>query len=241
MLGIDMRPIVPGVYPIPGLKTGRSYLLAASDGLALVDSSSTGRAERIIAAIEAIGRRPSELHLIFATHYHHDHTGNVAELSRRTGAELWVHADDAPYVDGRIPWERTAGVVYSLADRFLPAPYTLPVDHEMREGDTFPALGGLSVVHLPGHTPGNSGLYAAAHGIIFTGDALMNVLGLRLPLAAATHDIALAHASVRKLAGYEFEHALPGHGAPILSRASEKIREWSERWLAPETTADAPA
>lgn len=229
-MGIDMSPIVPGVYAIPGLRMGRSYLVADRDGLMLVDSSSAGCSSRILQAIDAIGRRPEELHTIFATHYHHDHTGNVEALQRHTPAALAVHTEDAPYVDGRRQWELMHGALARLPFRPRPKRYALNVARELREGDVIDVAGGLEVIHLPGHTPGNSGLYSKALGIVFTGDALMNTLGLRQPLRVSTHDPEQARASVRKLAQYDFEHALPGHGHPILSRANDKIAEWAKDW-----------
>jgi glyoxylase-like metal-dependent hydrolase (beta-lactamase superfamily II) len=67
--------------------------------------------------------------------------------------------------------------------------------------------------------------------VLFAGDALMNILGLRLPVGMASHDMTAARASVHRLAKLEFDIALPGHGAPILGRASEKIAEWAQKWL----------
>ena len=229
-MGIDLREVAAGIYPLPGLKTGRSYLIEDADGLALVDTSSHGCAARILEAIDALRKPARLLHTIIATHYHYDHTGNVAALRERTGAKLYVHADDAPYVDGRTPWAMEGGRLSAIVDRFVPRSYALKVDGELRDGDVVPVAGGLSVVHLPGHTPGEIGLYSAARGIVFTGDAMMNILGLRLPLNMSTHDPAQARESVRKLAALDFEVALPGHGHPVVGRASEKIREWVAGW-----------
>ncbi|MDE3094916.1 MAG: MBL fold metallo-hydrolase [Chloroflexota bacterium] len=227
---MDLHPVVPGIYALPGMKTGRSYLIEDARGLALVDTSTQGCAARILEAIDALRRPARELHTIVATHYHLDHTGNVAALRERTGARLYVHAADAPYVDGRTPWMAMRGPLGGLAARFGPRPYSISVDGELHDGDVVPIAGGLTVVHLPGHTPGNIGLYSRERGLVFTGDALMNVFGLRTPLDMSTHDPAQARDSVRKLATLDFEIALPGHGAPIIGRASEKIRGWTERW-----------
>ena len=89
----------------------------------------------------------------------------------------------------------------------------------------------FDVVHCPGHTPGHIAVYAPARRLLFAGDALMNVGGLRLPMAMASHDMQQARASIHRLAEFEFDVALPGHGAPIIGRASEKIGEWSRKWL----------
>jgi len=226
-----LREIVSGVFAISGLKMGRSYLIQGERAeVALIDTSSHDVSERLLAAIEEAGHRPEDLRLIVATHYHLDHTGNAGALRERTGAELCVHADDVPYVDGTTPWMRMRAP-FGFLDRFAPKPYALNVDRVLRDGDELPFAGGLRVIHAPGHTPGHIALYSRAHRALFTGDALMNAWGLRLPLAMSSHDMGQARRTVGQLAQLEFEVALPGHGAPIIGRASEKIGAWARAWV----------
>jgi len=225
-----MREVSEGIYALDGLKTGRAYLVADRDALTLVDTSTSGVAEKILGAIDAIGRRPQELRTIVATHYHHDHTGNVMALIDRTGAQLYAHADEAPYIDGRKPW----GTVHvGPFDMSVPEArqFALHVDRELRAGDELPFAGGVTVLHTPGHTPGSISLHARSRGVLFAGDALGNYLGLRLPLSMSSHDMDAAKRSVHALAALAYEVALPGHGHPIVGRASEKIALWAKRWL----------
>jgi glyoxylase-like metal-dependent hydrolase (beta-lactamase superfamily II) len=225
-----MDELAPGIFPIPGLKMGRSYLVEGSDGIALVDTSSSSASERIIAAIAGAGHHVEDLRAIVATHYHYDHTGNARTLIDRSGAELCVHADDAPYVDGRSPW-MASKPPFGFLERFAPSPFSLKVDRVLHDGDVLPFAGGLRVVHAPGHTPGHIALYAPERRVLFTGDALMNTLGLHLPISMSTHDMEAARRSVFRLAELGFDIALPGHVAPILVRADEKIAEWANAWL----------
>jgi glyoxylase-like metal-dependent hydrolase (beta-lactamase superfamily II) len=226
-----LREIVAGVFAIEGLRMGRSYLIEG-DGrdVALIDTSSHDVSERILAAMAAAGHRAEDLRLIVATHYHLDHTGNAGALRERTGAELCVHADDAPYVDGTTPWMRMRAP-FGFLDRFAPEPYALAVDRVLRDGEKLPFAGGLRVIHAPGHTPGHIALYSKERRALFAGDALMNTWGLRLPMSMSTHDMGEARRTARRLAELEFEVALPGHGAPIIGRASEKIAEWARVWV----------
>ena len=226
-----MQEIVPGIFALSGLRVGRSYLVEDRDGLTLVDTSAPGVAGRILEAIAALGRRPEDLHTIIATHYHHDHTGNVAALVEATGAKLCVHAEDAPYVDGRARWMRVRGIMGALGGRFAPAQFTLRVDRELRDGDTLPAAGGLRVIHAPGHTPGHIALYAPQRRVLFAGDAFGNWFGLRRPMASSSHDMAQAERSIRMLAQLDLDHALPGHGRPILNHAGEKLAAWARTWV----------
>jgi len=231
-----MREVAPGVYPIEGLKTGRSYLIENQGSLTLIDTSSPSAASRIIRAIEEIGRRPEDLRLIVATHYHYDHTGNVAALRERTGAQFAAHVEEAPYIDGRTPWRYVAigPVKMDLPERRR---YALAVDRELADGEVLPAAGGLEVIHTPGHTPGHIALYARERGALFAGDAFANWFGLQLPLRMSSHDMEQAKQSVARLARLDYDVALPGHGNPIVGLASEKVAEWSRRWLWPATAA----
>ncbi len=227
-----MREIARGIYTLDGLKVGRSYLLEGNDGLALIDTSSDSASKHILRAIADIGRKPEDLRLIVATHYHFDHTGNAAALVEQSGAELCVHEDDVRYVEGASPWMANRSRIGPLLDSLVaPKPFSLKVDRVLRDGDALPFAGGLQVVHAPGHTPGHIALYAQDRRALFTGDSLMNVGGLRLPMSSASHDMEQVRSSIRRLAELDFDIALPGHGLPVIGRASEKIGEWSRKWL----------
>jgi glyoxylase-like metal-dependent hydrolase (beta-lactamase superfamily II) len=227
-----MRQITKGIWAIDGLKMGRAYLIEERDQLTLVDTSSPTAAESIVRAIESIGHRVEDLRTIVATHYHYDHTGNAAALRERSGAIFCAHADDAPYIDGRLPWGTgRPHPLDGLMSRLAPAPFAISVDRELDEGDVLPIAGGLEVLHAPGHTPGQIALYSQKLGVLFAGDAFMNAFGLQLPPEASTHDMERARWTVRRLTQLDFDHALPGHGGPVLSRASEKLRQWAAKWL----------
>ena len=225
-----MKAVSRGVFAMEGLKTGRSYLVEGEEGVALVDTSSGGAAAGILRAIAATGHRIDELRAIVATHYHFDHTGNVEVLRERSGAEFCVHADDVPYVEGSMPW-MASSPPWGLLDSFAPKPYGVKVDRALSDGDVLPFAGGMRVIHTPGHTPGHISLHIREQRVLFAGDALMNVLGLHLPMPNSSHDMAAARRSVHALAELDFDVALPGHGAPIIGQASEKIAEWAKAWL----------
>lgn len=225
-----MQQVAPGIYALAGLKTGRAYLVEGDDGLLLVDTSSHSASGPILAAIAAAGFQPADLKMIVATHYHLDHIGNVQELVQHTGAQLLVHGDDVPYVEGDLEPKEQPFPFSLLGGLFMRQPRA-PVDRPLKDGDVLPFAGGLRVIHAPGHTPGHIALYAPQRRALFTGDALMNFMGLRLPFSMSTHDMAQARRSVARLAELEYDVALPGHGSPILNHASEKIAEWCRAWV----------
>jgi glyoxylase-like metal-dependent hydrolase (beta-lactamase superfamily II) len=228
-----MREIVPHVTLIEGLRGANVYLLTGDGGLTMVDSGMTGDVERIAAQLRQAGYTLSQLQTLVLTHAHGDHVGGAAKIVRRSGAEVVAHKDEVPYIEQSKPLPGSNLVQQALnwlSNRLLFRLAPCRVDRGVEEGDVLDALGGLRVIHIPGHTPGTIGLHQPERGILFCGDALFNAHpmtgedGLRLPIRAFTVDDAQARASVRKLAALDVEVLCCGHGQPIVGGAGERIR-----------------
>jgi glyoxylase-like metal-dependent hydrolase (beta-lactamase superfamily II) len=204
--------VADGIERVEGLRVGNAYLVEAEDGLLLVDSGMPGGAGRILAALQRLGRRPDDLRHIVLTHWHPDHMGNAGELRRRTGARIVMHDLDAPILAGgeRPPkGRRTMGLVLRLL-RVSP----LTADITVRARDT---IGGLEVVHAPGHTAGSIAL-RRADGVLFSGDALLADRHgrIREPNAGLSLDPLEASASAAMLRSLRAALILPGHGWPVV-------------------------
>lgn len=109
---------------------------------------------------------------IVLTHGHYDHTRNVAELVRETGA--WVAAPrlDKLHCEGRHPyhsWSQICGWLEAGGRRLLGF-HSFPVDFWIDEGDTIPIGSGWTAVHLPGHTGGHMGYHHTRRKLLFSGD-----------------------------------------------------------------------
>ena len=65
-----------------------AFLLDTGGELTLVDTLFEGDARLVLAAIDALGRSPSDLKRIAITHGHRSHLGGLAELKRRTNATV---------------------------------------------------------------------------------------------------------------------------------------------------------
>lgn len=227
-----MKLVLPGIWTFEGMRLGRAYLVADADGLTMVDSNQSGTLAEIEREITSIGRRIDDVHSVVLTHNHADHAGAAPELRERIGAKVYAHSLDTPVLDGRTPRpepNRVLMFAVSMVRKMGPC----PVDHEVKDGDELPVGGGLRVVHTPGHTLGHISLIDEARRVLFAGDAFGNYFGMRLPFWATTIDMDQAKRSIDALARLDFDHALPGHGAPLMNHASEKVRMWSTRWLQP--------
>jgi glyoxylase-like metal-dependent hydrolase (beta-lactamase superfamily II) len=227
-----MRQVVSDVYLMEGLHGANVYLLLSNEGLTLVDSGMAGDADPIVTQLQEAGYPLSQLRSIVLTHAHVDHVGSAAQLARRTGAQVLAHRADVPYIEhtqsmpAASPLRR---LMNWLSTRLLFRASACQVDRPLEEGDTIEALGGMQVIHTPGHTPGSICLYQPERHILFCGDALFNANpltgspGLRLPLPSVTLDGAQARQSVAKLSALDIDVLCCGHGEAILSGAGDQI------------------
>ena len=222
--------VVDGVYQL-GLGAVNVFFVELDDGLVLIDTGIEPGADRIGAAIRALGRTPREVRGIVITHLHGDHTGGLAAVKQHTGAGVWMHAADAGAlregVRGRA-LEPGPGLVRTLIVRAMgrrAATSTgdpIAVEHEVQDGDTLP-FAGLTAVHTPGHTLGHLALLLPkSGGVLFTGDAATNFV--RLGVGPIYEDVADGMRSLGRLSRLEFDTAVFSHGRPLRPRAAERFR-----------------
>jgi glyoxylase-like metal-dependent hydrolase (beta-lactamase superfamily II) len=223
--------IVPGVHTIDSLGMGRAYLAIDADRVTVIDTGLKGSAERVLRAAESAGRKPQDVRQIVITHHHGDHTGSLSELAERSGAQVMVHALDAPVVRGERPptGPSSGGLLKPLLARMAQAAPAARVDHELSDGDEIDALDGMRVVHTPGHTPGSICLYSPKRRLLFVGDVAAKIFRLRGPIGWFTEDAAQAKESIRKLAALDFEVIFFGHGRPIDKEAALRFRRFAEK------------
>jgi glyoxylase-like metal-dependent hydrolase (beta-lactamase superfamily II) len=84
---------------------------------------------------------------------------------------------------------------------------------------------GITPVSIPGATPGETAFYANS-GVMILGDALINTsteTGLEFLPDKYCTDAGQNRASLRKLLDFEFHTLTFAHGAPITTRAKEKL------------------
>lgn len=206
-----------------------TFIIAEPDRpLTLIDAGMPWSPWPIERRIRTIGRRPEEIERIICTHGHPDHVGGIPRLLRgRTDASVLMHPADISglSVGLRHALRRTDDGVARrsrLLDYFTRKPASLEPIHD---GDVIRVLGGLRVVHTPGHTPGSICLYAETHRILFTGDVLQVIRG-RLTYASAffSHDIAQARATLSRLAELDVETIALAHYPPWRENANDALR-----------------
>ena len=229
-----MQPILPGVYTFTGLLVGRVYLIDDPDGLTIIDTGLNHAAAKILRQLRAAGHKASDVRRILITHAHPDHVGGLPALRAATGAQVIASAGERPVIEGRIPVPRPAPAQLSSLNRLVRMPVTTfkptPVDRIVEDGEVLAeALGGLRVVATPGHAPGHLAFWQPQARLLFCGDVLMHLGGLRLPIAAATVDMAENRRSIRTLAALNPRMICFGHGVPLRRAAADMLHAFVKR------------
>jgi hydroxyacylglutathione hydrolase len=221
------------IHLIPKITGANAYAvleeiqLGSGVHLTLIDTGMPGNAGRIIEFVKALGKEQIGSFTIILTHPDIDHSGSVAELKEKLGnVKVGIHEADASRLTGEKPLKEARGFVGLLFKVMSPFMKFKPVtpDVQLKDGEQ---VDGLRVIHTPGHTQGSICLYSKGLRAMFVGDALRTdkTARPRLPSAAMTFNVEEAKNSIRKIASYDFELLLPGHGPPILTDGSNKVKE----------------
>jgi glyoxylase-like metal-dependent hydrolase (beta-lactamase superfamily II) len=181
--------------------------------------------------------------VLVLSHAHLDHMGGAHEFER-----CWVH--EAEVVDVQQPrptnlvgrqvlasLELSAGdeEIPELLVNAVPTPAydprayrvrAAPVERTLRDGDRVD-LGDreLTVLHLPGHTPGSINLYDEQRGDLFTGDVVYE--GGLIDTCRGS-DVARYVETMQRLMTLPVRRALPGHG-DVLDQAA--VRQVAGEYL----------
>jgi glyoxylase-like metal-dependent hydrolase (beta-lactamase superfamily II) len=220
--------IVDGLWQI-ALGPVNAFLIDDGD-LTLIDTGLPKSEEKIVAAIESIGRKITDVKHIIVTHCHPDHAGSVAALKRMSGARVYMHPIDAAMVrkgEASRPMTPSPGLLRKLMYRlFIPKKPTpiepCAIDQEINDGTELPIAGGLKAIHIPGQCAGQIALLWPQRRLLIAADACANMP--TFGWALCYEDIEEGRKSLRKLAALDFDAAVFGHGGPIKSGAAQKFR-----------------
>ena len=185
-----------------------------SDGrLVLVDTSVDDSAKDIFSWLRKNGRAPGDLTSVIITHTHPDHVlGLAAVKARARNAKVAAGKDEADFIARTKVYPGPPGPQRHDA---------VPVDVRLEEGQKYE---GFLVIATPGHTPGHISLLDTERKILVAGDALNNEKGLGPMPDQYNIDPKQHRASIKKLANYEFETVIVGHGKPIPKGGGAQVK-----------------
>ncbi len=209
-----------------------SYLLCGEE-LILIDTGMKPDGEKILNAVETIGRTPQDISLILITHAHIDHTGSLSFLKNKTGAKTAAPAVEKDYIEGRKKtWTMQrhgfAGKLFRamlfIMEGFVFRYEPSTVDKPLEGGEKLDVFGGVETISTPGHSRGSMSYYLREKKILFSGDALSGLPKPSLPVSFGCSDYGQALKSAAKLAELKFDKCCFGHGVPVLSKADVLIK-----------------
>lgn len=179
-----------------------AYILYRAGEAAVIDTGVGGSEGSIDQALGEIGLAWGDVAHVIITHEHPDHQGSAQAVVEATSAPWYAGAGDIDAINA--PSEGTA----------------------VRDGDS---VFDLQVIDTPGHTPGHISVLDPTSGILVAGDALNgDDGGVAGPNPQFSSDMNTANASVIKLAQFDYEIALFGHGEPVVAGASAQVAELAE-------------
>lgn len=192
------------------------------------------------AFLESIGRSFSDVASVTATHLHHDHLGLADDLTRRSGAPLLMHEDEASVLDdaasifrqGDLVEANRVSRVYAAMTKdrldsfnvprsrweellWVPQAPAFPTpDLRVTDAQDLPISGRkVRVVLTPGHTGGHICLVDVEAEVVFTADHVLPGInsGPGLGGESPGNPIADYLASLSRIEVYDDFAVAPGH------------------------------
>ena len=211
-----------------------SFVLLESDGsVTLIDCGLKGAPAKLLRALKDLGRHPRDVQRIVLTHAHNDHAGGAARMVQESSADgVHAHEEDRGFLEaGQAPpitATNTIGRLVARMQDFSFAP--VAVESVLADGQLLDCVGGLQVLHTPGHTPGHVSLLHPGTGVLITGDCILNPLS-RMQWAYSLYCTSPAQnrESAARFADLDFKVAAFTHGTEIRDRARERIRSFLTR------------
>jgi glyoxylase-like metal-dependent hydrolase (beta-lactamase superfamily II) len=227
LVAADPEPIGPDAWafraalPRHGINV---FLVREGDGVVCFDTGSrelVGELRRLAAPHGGIKR-------VVLSHSHFDHRGGARGL----GLPVYCHAEASGDVEGNggeyyPPGSPAKKVIKCRVMSKLRDGGSVTVAGTIGEGDS---VGTFAVIDLPGHAPGQIGLWREQDRAIIVADAFytFDERTAHYPHSLYGQDDELADATLRRVAALEPEVAWPGHGPPLVG----DVRGALERCLA---------
>ncbi len=213
--------VAEGVWVVQG-HPGRCnvYLIEDEGGVTLYDAGARTMVRTVASAAAKLGG----VRRVVLGHGHTDHRGSAPAL----GAPVWCHPDEVQDAEGSGGWrywpEGLTGLptpqrqIHRLIHRMAWDGGPVQIAGTLAEGDE---VAGFKVVHLPGHAPGQIGLWREDDRLALVSDCFYTLemwgrsCPTHVPDAVYNYDTEQARASMLKLAALEPAAAWPGHAKPV--------------------------
>ena len=229
LAGGEAQLVAEGVWVVQGQPARCNvYLLEDEGGVTMFDAGARTMTRSVAKAAAKLGG----LRRIVLGHGHTDHRGTAPAL----GVPVICHpaeVEDAEGSGGFRYWpEGLAGVpfghrqIHQLMHRRFWDGGPVKIDSTLTEGDE---VAGFRVVELPGHAPGQIGLWRETDRLALVSDCFytLDIWGrdsdAHIPFPVYNYDTEQARESIRKLAAMEPAITWPGHAKPVSGDVRSKL------------------
>jgi len=192
------------VHYIAGVANDSNVYLLEDDDPIVVD---TGTGMHVDTTLETIAKIVplKSIGRVVLTHSHYDHIGGVEEMSKATGAKIYLHEAEAEPL-------QAGDMSLTVSAMFGKGIGAIDVE-PLREGQTLRCGSSeLEVVHTPGHSPGSIALLDRKGMWAVVGDTVFCDGGVgRWDLPGG--DLGKLKSSLRRLRTLGLKSMYPGHGS----------------------------
>jgi glyoxylase-like metal-dependent hydrolase (beta-lactamase superfamily II)/predicted ester cyclase len=217
----EARLVAEGVWMVQG-QPGRCnvFLIEDDGGVTLFDTG----ARTMLRSVASAGARRGGIRRVVLGHAHTDHRGAAPGL----GAPVLCHPDEVQDAEGsggfRYWPQGLQGLpfgmrqMHRLMHRYAWDGGPVEISGTLVEGDE---VAGFRVIELPGHSPGQIGLWREQDRLALSSDCFytLDMWGRdsapHIPEPLYNYDTEQARASIRKLAALEPAAAWPGHANAV--------------------------
>jgi len=226
---LEVAGTVPGMFIYP-------TVMWDSKNMVLVDVGYGGQLDTLKNAFNKEDVDFNKVNKVIITHQDLDHFGGLGDLvdASNNSIDVMTHEDDKPYIQGEKPLVRLnenflnmlpedrRNMVKQMYKNFR----TVNVDTTLQDEEELDLVGGITVIHTPGHTPGHICLYHHPSKTLIVGDA-MNITdgtlqGPRKDILME-EDYRVALKSLEKLEKFDAENIITYHGGLYKNTTHQSI------------------
>ncbi|MFA6448528.1 MAG: MBL fold metallo-hydrolase [bacterium] len=232
---------VEHIFPAFGMYSGNSSIISG-DSLTLIDPGTAAGVHLRSVSEKSVrdGLRFGDIKKILLTHAHQDHAPAAPFLAEELGADILCHKLEIPMLEDPAVFFRDEYDAFTLGNKEMPRlpewltnagvfvlfgalkPHFGAV--AVSEGTVVDEAAGATVVELPGHRPGEIGVYIARDRALVTGD-IINWRRYSLPsLNMPVSDLDMTVASLHKMLKLDVEVIVNGHENFV--RGEARIKKW---------------
>jgi glyoxylase-like metal-dependent hydrolase (beta-lactamase superfamily II) len=216
-----------------------SYIVAAKIGTVLIDAGMDSTGKDMLDGLAFAGLSLTSIKAILLTHWHNDHTAGARILQEKSGANVYYHKNENPFLDHDIQQRDWRGEISQyipelgvlvLLKGLLGKAVPVPVKASKLLSDREMIFDAFQVIETPGHTTGHLCYYYLPEKVLFAGDALAVVNNrVRFMARPVTPDLRTARESMKKCLDFEIDVICPGHRNPLVVRTRERCAEMQNK------------